>query len=156
MSNPMHRRFMVGVLALCLLLSARQASAGQFYEHNGLAIDGYDPVAYFEERTAVKGKDTLSYAYKGSTFVFASRSHLDLFVRTPERFAPQFGGFCAYGIAEGVKAKSEGDVWEIVDGKLYLNYDAQIQGKWKSQRGALIREAEAKWPAVESTTAVYK
>lgn len=141
---------------LCMLLMPDRARAGQFYEKAGVAINGYDPVAYFEDRKAVKGTASLAYRYRGSFFRFASQVHLDAFIQTPERFAPQFGGFCAYGVAEGAKAKSEGDVWEIVNGKLYLNYDSDIQAKWKLGRDALIREAEAKWPVVESMTAMYE
>ena len=109
-----------------------------------------------EDHKAVKGLPSLSHVYKGSTFLFASPAHLAVFVQMPERFAPQFGGFCAYGIAEGVKAKSEGEVWEIVAGKLYLNYDSTIQRKWMNGKEVLIREAEAKWPQVESATGIYK
>lgn len=140
----------------CSVLMAVQVSAGQFYEKNGVAIDGYDPVAYFEDRKAVKGNDGLTYTYKGSTFLFASPSHRESFKKTPEHFAPQFGGFCAYGIAEGTKAKSEGDVWEIVDGKLYLNYDRGIQTKWTRGKEVFIREAEAQWPTVQLSTSVHQ
>lgn len=148
--------FGISLLVGLSLTLAGPAESGQFYERNGVAIDGFDPVAYFEDHKAVKGLPSLSHVYKGSTFLFASPAHLAVFVQTPERFAPQFGGFCAYGIAEGVKAKSEGEVWEIVAGKLYLNYDSTIQRKWMNGKEVLIREAEAKWPQVESATGIYK
>ena len=140
----------------CSFVMAGQVRAGEFYEKHGVAIDGYDPVAYFEDHKADKGNDTLAYSYKGSIFWFASPSHRDRFTTTPERFAPQFGGFCAYGIAEGTKAKSDGDVWEIVDGKLYLNYDRGIQTKWTRGKDVFIREAEAQWPSVQSSTFVHQ
>ncbi len=113
------RRWCMASVGISLLVGlsltlAGPAESGQFYERNGVAIDGFDPVAYFEDHKAVKGLPSLSHVYKGSTFLFASPAHLAVFVQMPERFAPQFGGFCAYGIAEGVKAKSEGEVWEIV------------------------------------------
>lgn len=155
------RRWCMASVGISLLVGlsltlAGPAESGQFYERNGVAIDGFDPVAYFEDHKAVKGLPSLSHVYKGSTFLFASPAHLAVFVQMPERFAPQFGGFCAYGIAEGVKAKSEGEVWEIVAGKLYLNYDSTIQRKWMNGKEVLIREAEAKWPQVESATGIYK
>lgn len=150
--------YWVGAIAgcLCLLGLAQPASAGQFYEKNGVAIDGYDPVAYFEEHRAVRGGQSFVSTYKGSTVWFVSRPHLEAFMQTPERFAPQFGGFCAYGMAEGTKAKSEGEVWAVFEGKLYLNYDTHIQEKWIRQRTTLIREAEANWPAVATKTEVYQ
>lgn len=153
------RRFMgswgVGLLAGIMLVLAGTSEAGQFYERQGVAIDGFDPVAYFEDHKAVKGLSSLSHRYKGSTFLFASAAHREAFAQTPERFAPQFGGFCAYGVAEGVKAAVAGEIWEIVEGKLYLNHDPQVQTKWKARRVALLRAAEANWPKVESSTDVY-
>ena len=159
MRNVFHRWFMASVgislLVGVSLTLAGPAESGQFYERNGVAIDGFDPVAYFEDHTAVKGLPSLPHVYKGSTFLFASPAHLAVFVQAPERFTPQSGGFCAYGIAEGVKAKSEGDVWEIVEGKLYLNHDPHVQAKWKAERAALLRAAQARWPQVELSTDVY-
>ena len=157
--NGRCRRATAGALCSLFVIAAvavtSLAESGQFYEKDGVAIDGFDPVAYFEDHQAVKGLPTLSHVYKGSTFRFASPRHLALFRQTPERFAPQFGGFCAYGVAEGVKAAVAGEIWEVVEGKLYLNHDAQVQMKWKAGRSSLLRAAHAKWPQVESSTDVY-
>lgn len=147
-------------LGICLLVGVSlmlvgPAESGQFYEKHGVAIDGFDPVAYFEDHQAVKGDPGITMVYKGSTFLFASPAHQAAFARTPERFAPQFGGYCAYGMAEGVKAAIDGTMWEVVEGRLYLNHDTQVQAKWKAQRGVLLREAEANWPRVQSSTEVY-
>lgn len=145
----------ISLLVGVSLTLAGPAESGQFYERHGVAIDGFDPVAYFEDHKAVKGLPSLSHVYKGSTFLFASPAHLAVFVQTPERFTPQFGGFCAYGVAEGVKAAIAGDIWEVVEGKLYLNHDSQVQAKWKAGRSALLRAAQAKWPEIESSADVY-
>ena len=147
-------------LGICLLVGVSLmgvglAESGQFYEKHGVAIVGFDPVAYFEDHKAVKGLPAFSSVYKGSTFVFVSPEHLAAFKQAPERFAPQFGGYCAYGVAEGVKAAIAGEIWEVVEGKLYLNHDPQVQVKWKAGRSALLRAAQAKWPQVESSTDVY-
>jgi len=147
-------------VGICLLvelslMSVGPAESGQFYEKNGVMIDRCDPVASFEDNRAVKGYPSLSHAYKSSTILFASLVHRAAFVQASDRFVPQFGGFCAYGIAEWIKAKSEGAVWEIVDGKLDLNYNAQIQSKWMNAKERFIREAEAKWSSVEASTTVY-
>lgn len=157
--NGRCRRAMAAIVCSLLVIAAVAvtglAESGQFYEKDGVAIDGFDPVAYFDDHKAVKGLPALSHVYKGSTFLFASPRHLALFVQTPERFAPQFGGFCAYGVAEGVKAAVAGEIWEVVEGKLYLNHDSQVQVKWNARRPALLRSAEANWPQVESSTEVY-
>lgn len=154
------RRSYMAIIGISLQVSvsltlAGLVESGQFYEKNGVAIDGYDPVAYFEDHRAVKGRPSFSSIYQGSVFHFSSPAHLAVFVEAPERFAPQFGGFCAYGVAEGVKAKSEGEVWEIVAGKLYLNYDSTIQRKWIGGKEVFIRAAEASWPTVQTSTAVH-
>ena len=154
------RRSCMAIAGISLLVGvsltlAGLAESGQFYEKNGVAIDGYDPVAYFEDRKAIKGLPTLSHVYQGSTFLFASPAHLAVFVQAPERFVPQFGGFCAYGVAEGVKAAIAGEIWEVVEGRLYLNHDPQVQAKWKAGRSALLHAAQAKWPEVESSADVY-
>lgn len=154
------RRWCMAIVGISLLVGvsltlAGPAESGQFYERHEVAIDGYDPVAYFEDHKAVKGLPSFSHVYQGSTFLFASPAHLAVFVQAPERFAPQLGGFCAYGVAEGVKAAIAGEIWEVVEGKLYLNHDTQVQAKWKTERSALLRAARAKWRQVESSTDVY-
>ena len=148
-------------VGICLLVGvglglAGPAESGQFYEKHGVAIDGFDPVAYFEDHRAVKGDPAITMVYKGSTFLFASPAHQAAFARMPEQFAPQFGGYCAYGVAEGVKAEIDGTIWEVVEGRLYLNHDPQVQARWKTNRSVLLREAQTNWPAVESSTTVYK
>lgn len=140
-----------GVLAATLSASA---FAGEFFERDGVAIEGYDPVAYFTEKQPVLGKKEFSAEYKGSVFLFSSAANRDKFKASPEAFAPQFNGFCAYGTAGGYKAKSDGTAFTVLDGKLYLNYNALVRTRWNLDTQGYINKAVANWPAVEKTTKI--
>jgi YHS domain-containing protein len=109
------------------------------------AINGYDTVAYFTDRKPVKGSDAFVHAWMGAKWKFASQAHLDLFKAEPEKYAPQYGGYCAYGVAQDHLVKVEPDQFTIRDGKLYLNYDADIQAKWLKDPAGYIKAADAKF-----------
>ena len=143
--------FILGLAAIC-----SGASAGDFFEHDGLALRGYDPVAYFTEQRAVKGAPEFTLQHRGSTFRFASRANLEAFQREPERFAPQYGGYCAYGTARGYKAAIDPDAFRIVDGKLYLNYNTSVQREWSKDVPGYIEQADRNWPAVSRTDKVHR
>lgn len=143
------------VIAVLMTLSAF-AFAGEFHETNGVAIQGYDPVAYVTESKPVRGSAAFSSAYKGSTFHFVSAASRDMFNADPQKFAPQYGGFCAFGVSRGYKAATSPDAFTIVDGKLYLNYNAEVQAMWGKDRPAYIRKADDNWPTVEKTTKVLR
>ena len=96
----------------------------------GVAINGYDTVAYFTDKKAVKGSDANTFAWNGASWKFASKEHLDLFKASPEKYAPQYGGYCAYGVSQGYLVSIEPEQFTVLDGKLYLNYDASVQKKW--------------------------
>jgi YHS domain-containing protein len=115
------------LLAALFALVSLRAGAGEFFEQDGVAIKGFDTVAYFKANMALKGSERYTATYKGSTFLFSNSENRDAFSANPEQYAPQYNGFCAYGFAKGAKAKIEGDSFAIVDGKLYLNYDAKIR-----------------------------
>lgn len=135
---------------LILLLTLGTAVAQQeVFSKSNAAIQGYDPVAYFKESGAVKGKSNLTVTWKGATWYFSSEQNRDDFKGDPEKFAPQYGGFCAYGVADGHKAPTSPDAWTIVDGKLYLNYDTGVRELWKKDRDAFIRKANDNWPEVK-------
>jgi YHS domain-containing protein len=112
------------------------------------AINGYDTVAYFTENKPVKGLDTYVQTWNGAKWKFASQAHLDLFKATPEKYAPQFGGYCAYGVSQGYLVKVEPDQFTVRDGKLYLNYDAKVQTKWQAEAKGFITEAEGKFQSL--------
>ena len=142
------------VLVCFVLLAAPLATATQLFERNGLAIDGYDPVAYFTERKPVKGAPEFRTEFQGATFQFASADHRDRFAADPEQFAPQYGGFCAYGTAKGYKAKIDPEAFTVVHGKLYLNYSDAVQTRWLSDIPGYIQQADANWPEVQKQTRV--
>jgi len=109
------------------------------------AINGYDTVAYFTDNKPVKGQDTLVTEWMGAKWKFATQAHLDLFKANPEKYAPQYGGYCAYGVTQDYLVKVEPEQFTVLDGKLYLNYDAGVQSKWLKDPAGYIRQADAKF-----------
>jgi YHS domain-containing protein len=118
------------------------------YQTSAGAIDGYDPVAYFTEGQAVAGKPEFAHAWNGATWHFASADHLAAFQQDPARYAPQFGGYCAYAVAHAYTAKSDPQAWHVEDGKLYLNFNAEVREAWLQQKAGFIASAAQNWPAV--------
>lgn len=112
------------------------------YKPSGVAIRGYDPVAYFTEGTPTQGSDEFTTQWQDATWKFASEENLALFEEDPKRYAPQYGGYCAYGVAQGYLVKIEPENWSIVDDKLYLNYDDEVQSKWEVDIPGFIKSAE--------------
>lgn len=135
-------------LYLIFILNAGFAQKEIFVKSNQ-AIQGYDPVAYFKNLKPVKGKNEFSYNWKGENWHFATQENLDDFKANPEKFAPQFGGYCAYGVADGHKAPTSPDAWTIFDGKLFLNYDTNVRDLWKKDMKVFIQQANKNWPAVK-------
>ncbi|MEQ9489172.1 MAG: YHS domain-containing (seleno)protein [Alphaproteobacteria bacterium] len=132
------------------LLLAGPAAADKVYTSWGTAIDGYDPVAYFTEGKPVEGDSEFSHNWNGATWHFSSAENRDLFAANPEKYAPQYGGYCAYAVSQGSTASIEPDAWSIVDGKLYLNYSQSVQSKWEKDKAGYITDADANWPDIES------
>jgi YHS domain-containing protein len=137
--------------AVVLLVAAMAASAGEFFEKDGVALRGYDPVSYFSEGKPQRGLPAHSYVYKGSRFHFASAENQRLFSDDPGRYAPQFGGFCAYGTAQGYKVSTQPDAFAVVNGRLYLNYNREVVKIWQQDVPGNIALAEEKWPEVSKT-----
>lgn len=113
---------------------------------NDNAISGYDAVAYFTQGKPVKGSDEFTFDYLQATWKFSSQEHLELFKQDPTAYAPQYGGYCAYAIANGDTASAEPDLWTIVDGKLYLNYSKRINARWSADIPGFIQKADKEWP----------
>ena len=136
-----------GIATLALALPTA-ALCGEFFEKDGLAIRGYDPVAYFTAGKAAKGSPDYSTSYKGSVFRFESAANREAFKADPVRYAPQYGGFCAFGLAGGYKAAIDPNAFKVVEGKLYLNYNAKVQSQWNADIPGYVRKADANWPGV--------
>lgn len=129
--------------------SAMAAGKGEIYTEDGVAINGTDPVAYFTQSKPVQGSADYTYEWKGATWRFASAENRDLFAVNPEKYAPQYGGWCAYGVAKGAKATTEPELWTIVDGKLYLNYSPKVQSTWEEDIPGYIEQANENWVALQ-------
>jgi YHS domain-containing protein len=112
----------------------------------GVALKGYDVVAYFTDAQPVEGSTEFTHAWNGATWRFASAAHRDAFAAAPEKFAPQFGGYCAWAVSRGYTAPIDPAAWKIVGGKLYLNYSREVQAKWETDVPGHIAKAEANWP----------
>lgn len=140
-------------LAAVFVLSA-PAWAGEFFEKDGAALRGYDAVAYFIDEEPVKGLAEHKADYKGSAFHFASKANRDAFVAEPQKYAPQYGGFCAFGISGGYKAATDPAAFNVVDGKLYLNCNRDVQKQWSGDIPGFVAKADKNWPTVSSQTKV--
>lgn len=105
------------------------------------AIKGYDPVAYFTEKKPVKGKANLIYSWKGATWHFSTPENRAAFSQNPEKYAPAYGGYCAYGWSRGYGVKIEPEAWSIVNNKLYLNYDLDVRADWNEKQAEYIQKA---------------
>jgi len=112
------------------------------------AVSGYDTVAYFVERKPVKGDRRFVHSWQGAEWRFASAENRDRFAAAPERYAPQFGGYCAWAVAQGYTASGDPRFWTIVDDRLYLNYDADVQRKWEQDIPGFIARGRQNWPSV--------
>ena len=112
------------------------------------AIDGYDVVNYFKNGTARIGNKSYVYEFKGARWYFASKNNLDDFKKSPDKYMPKYGGYCAYAASKGEKASVDPEAFDIYKGKLYLNYDRDIQAKWRKNRDEYISKADTNWPKV--------
>ena len=111
-----------------------------------LAVGGYDAVAYHTQGKPVAGTDEFTHTWKGATWRFASKESLDTFVKEPEKYAPQYGGYCAFAVGHGSLASGDPTIWKIVDGKLYLNLSKSVQTSWERDIPGLIKRGDANWP----------
>jgi YHS domain-containing protein len=142
------RRTTLGLLAATIATPVFAAKPPVFVGKNGYAINGYDPVAYFTSGMPIEGSPDHSTMHNGATFLFASADNKAMFDAKPERYAPQFGGYCAYAVSKGATAKTEPDAWTIVDDKLYLNFNTAVRAIWKQDIPGNIARANKNWPDV--------
>jgi len=112
----------------------------------GLAIKGYDPVAYFTAAKPVEGDGDFEFEWMEATWRFASAANRDKFAAAPENYAPQFGGYCSWAVSQGYTAGIDPQAWRVVEGKLYLNYSLKVQKTWEEDVPGNIKRADANWP----------
>ncbi|MCP4982297.1 MAG: hypothetical protein GY935_17605 [Gammaproteobacteria bacterium] len=129
------------------LAGASEVNTGYF---GNVAIKGYDPVAYFTEQQAMKGSEDISYNWLGAEWIFSTEKHRKLFSESPIKYAPQYGGFCADGVAYGdFTTNIDPQAWRIIEGKLYLNYDHGAAAELEEVEGQL-KKIEQNWPKVRA------
>jgi hypothetical protein len=117
-------------------------------DRNGLAVQGYDVVAYITDGAAVRGSANFEHRWENAIWRFASAQHRDEFARSPERFAPQFGGYCAWAVSRGYTADVDPGAWRVIEGKLYLNYSRRVQRMWEQDIAGNIAKGRTNWPGV--------
>ena len=144
----MTRTIKTAVILFMTLISAQAFALDPVYTSlfSNKAIKGYDTVAYFTENRAVEGKSEFSTEYKQAKWLFSSQGNLDLFIANPEKYEPQYGGYCAYAVSKGSTASIKPELFTIHDGKLYLNYNKSINDKWQAEKEGYIAEADKNWP----------
>lgn len=119
-------------------------------EFAGVAINGYDAVAYVSSNRAVKGDPALTVDWNGATWRFSSAANRDAFKADPARYAPQYGGYCAWAVAQGYTASTDPDAFTVHEGKLYLNYSKSVERKWRKDIPGNVAKGNRNWPAVLS------
>lgn len=136
-------------VALFLALSAFAVAKDlKNLDRNGVAIQGYDPVAFFTDSRPVKGSSQFQSEYHGSKYYFASAEHKAAFDKEPAKYEPQFGGYCAYGASQGRAVPIKIEAWQIVSGRLLMQYDLDVKDKFNKDPQGNLRKADQKWPAV--------
>jgi hypothetical protein len=134
------------ILTALAMVATGPAGAEAWFADRGLAIRGTDPVAYFTDGAARRGDPAIRLAHGGVDWLFASEANRTAFAADPDRFAPQYGGWCAWAMAEGYLAPIDPDQWRIVEGRLYLNASARVQRRWLGDSPGFIARADANWP----------
>lgn len=158
--RPTRRVFAVFALAFAMLAGAglmQPAAAGKIWFEGGVfgssAVRGYDVVAYFTQSKPVEGKREFAHRWNNTTWRFASAKHRDLFIADPAKYAPQYGGWCAWAVSQGATASIDPAAWRIVDGKLYLNYSKSVQNQWVQDIPGNISKGDNNWPGLKQKLA---
>ena len=136
-------------LALSLFSVSAFADMGNGTQNSAPVMGGYDPVSYFEADNPIRGNGHYSAVYNGGTYLFVNKTHKKMFEANPKKYAPQFGGYCAYGVAKGKKFYSDPTTWAVINRKLYLNLDKNIQKKWNNGMKNHIAQARTNWKDIE-------
>ena len=144
----MNRRILLAATALLFFPQLARAASPEIYAASGLALGGFDAVAYFQDGGPREGSELFSTEWKGATWRFATAGNLAAFMASPEKFAPQYGGYCAYAVSKGATAPGDPSAWTLVDGKLYVNYSKPVRTIWRQDIAGNVAKAGANWPGV--------
>ncbi len=144
------RQVLITALATPAALAVSPAFAAKppVYATDGIAINGYDPVAYFTESAPVEGDPAITSEHDGATFRFASAENKAMFDGDPAKYAPQYGGYCAWAVSKGYTASTSPNAWSVHKGKLYLNFNKAVRARWSVGKDGNIAAADANWPSV--------
>ena len=145
------RQFLAASSALPLTLSLAGpalAAKAPVFASGGVAINGYDPVAYFTESRPVKGDTAIRSDWEGATLQFASAENKAIFDGDTEKYAPKYGGYCAYAVSEGATAPTDPEAWTVHEGRLYLNFSVDVRGLWRQDIPGNVAKADANWRGV--------
>lgn len=140
--------FLLGFAALGVSAFAKDKVAPVFANGRGVAVNGYDVVAYHEENKPVKGDAKFTHEWNGAKWMFATEASLGKFKADPAKYAPQYGGYCAWAVGHGYTAPTDPAAFTIVDGKLYLNYNKDVSAKWNPEKAKWIAEGDQHWPGL--------
>jgi len=141
------KRLLFVFLALAAL--STEAPAKELLNlENGVAIQGYDPVAFFADNRPVRGNAQFQSEYRGAKYYFASAEHKAAFDKEPAKYEPQFGGYCAYGASRGKTVPIRIETWEIINGRLLLQYDLDVKSKFDKDPQGTLRKADENWPGL--------
>lgn len=130
------------------LAEAADATKHVNVDSDGFSIERYDPVAYFTEGRPVRGNPEIYGEHKGVKYAFSSESNRQVFLDDPEKYVPQYGGYCAYGLAHGAKSDVDPEVWDIVDGKLYFMVSGGTMSIWEKRKKDYIELANRAWRSI--------
>ena len=142
-------RSMAGALLGLVMLPFSAFAEAEVHVVDGTAVSGYDVVAYFTEGKPVEGSGEFTASHNGAEYRFSSAENRDLFSANPDAYAPQYGGYCAFGTAMGRKFDGDPHAWHIADNKLYLNLNKKIQARWKKDVPGFVKGADNNWPIIE-------
>ncbi|MEM7440236.1 MAG: YHS domain-containing (seleno)protein [Pseudomonadota bacterium] len=141
------RRTALGALVGAVFVSPALAKSPPVYTiRGGVAIDGTDTVAYFTQGKPVAGSKAHAVKWNGSTWLFSSAENKAKFIANPAKYAPKYGGYCAFAMSKGYVAPTEPEAWTIVDGKLYLNFNLDVRRRWSKNIPTNIAKADGFWP----------
>lgn len=136
------------VPVFALISTPAMAAQPPVFASDGIAINGYDPVAYFTVGKPVEGSAEFSSEWDGATLLFSSSDNKAIFDEDPEKYAPKYGGYCAYAVSKGYTASTDPGAWSIHEDRLYLNYSKSVRALWAVNKSGHIASADANWPAV--------
>lgn len=143
----MKKQILIALITLVSVVSFAQTSKSTKHQNteNNVAIQGYDPVAYFENNKATKGNKEITATFQDVIYYFSSEYNKTLFLKNPSQYLPQYGGYCAYGMSEGYEAPIKPEAFTIVDNKLYLNYNLKVKETWLKDQANRIKKANENW-----------